>query len=177
MELERRERFGGVDVFFRPMKPSDEKRLQDLFHSQSAETTLRRYGIPLKTLGTRQLRELVCVDYRTDMAIAGFVKEGGREKMICVGRCCGAKGSKTAEAAFTVRDDYQRKGIGSFLIGYLARLGLERGLTAFTAEVSAGNTAMLRAFESRFEGVKTRELGPDGVSLLLPLAALRPVRP
>jgi GNAT superfamily N-acetyltransferase len=169
VELERRARFGASEVFFRPMKPSDERRLKELFYSQSRETTLMRFGIPLKTLTDRQFRELVCVDYRGSMAIAGFVREKGRERMICVGRYCGAPGSRTAEAAFTVHDDYQHRGIGKYLINYVAEIARARGLTELTAEVSAGNVRMQRAFLTCFPGLREMDRGPDGVSLRIPL--------
>jgi GNAT superfamily N-acetyltransferase len=171
--LECRKSFGGTEVFFRPMKPSDEERLKELFYSQSAETTRLRYGIPLKTLSPKQLHDLVCVDFRDSMAIAGFVRERGRERMICVGRYCGQAGDPAAEAAFTVHDDYQNRGIGTFLINFLAGIALERGVTAFTAEVSPGNIRILRAFRSCFDRMEETDLGPDGVVLSLPLSGWR----
>jgi acyl-CoA hydrolase/GNAT superfamily N-acetyltransferase len=171
VELETRRHFKGVDVFFRPIKPSDERRLKDLFYSQSMETTVMRFGIPLKRLPERDLQRMAGVDYRESMAIAGFVKENGRERMIAVGRYCGAPGSKAAEAAFTVHDDYQGRGIGSFLVNYLAWIARERGLEVLTAEVMSLNPRMRRALSNSFAEVDERDLGPDGISLKLRLSA------
>jgi GNAT superfamily N-acetyltransferase len=51
--------------------------------------------------------------------------------------------SDLAEMAFTVRDDYQNIGIGTYLLQYLAEIGAGRGVKAFTAEILENNGPML----------------------------------
>jgi GNAT superfamily N-acetyltransferase len=53
----------------------------------------------------------------------------------------------TAEVAFAVRDDYQKRGIGTELLAYLTYLAKREGLLGFTAEVLAENRPMLHTFE------------------------------
>src|SRR5581483_48563 len=53
-DYEVRRSFGGKEMLIRPLKPSDERRLKDLFYSQSMETTISRFGIPLKHLSEKQ---------------------------------------------------------------------------------------------------------------------------
>lgn len=165
VELETRARFRGAEVFFRPIKPTDERKLKDLFYSQSPETTAARFGIPLERLSQRQFQELVCVDFRSSMAIAGFVRSNGRERMIAVGRYCAAAGDSTAELAVTVHDDFQGRGIGSFLVDYLAGIAARRGVSALRAVIRPLNAPMRAAFVGRFERVSERPLGGDGLSL------------
>jgi acyl-CoA hydrolase len=153
VDLEANIRFGPTQVFFRPLKPSDERRLKDLFYSQSPETTYRRFGMALKCLSEKQFQDLVAVDYRRTMAIAGFVREGHRQRMIAVGRYIVGSDSTQAEAAFAVHDDYQGKGVGTFLVDYLAWIALQQGLEGFTAEVMSINEHMRHIFENRFRGV------------------------
>lgn len=150
-ELETTETFKGRTVFFRPLKPSDLRRLKDLFYTQSPETTYKRYGLPLKRLSERQFQELVAVDSRKSVAIGGFVCERGRERLVAVARYWLEEGAKTAEAAFTVRDDYQGRGIGRFLVDYLSRLAQNEGVEGFRAQVLTDNEAMLSVFRKAFE--------------------------
>jgi acyl-CoA hydrolase len=165
VDLETKRTFKGKQVRFRPLKPSDEHRLKDLFYAQSLETTYRRFGLPLKQLSEKQFQELVAIDYRNSMAIAGFVREGSREKMIAVGRYYADSTGDSAEAAFTVRDDCQRQGIGTFLVDYLTWIAKERGLKGFHAEVAEANLRMRRILDRRFAGVEQLNLGEDGVRI------------
>ena len=156
VELEAKVHFGPLDVFFRPIKPSDERRLKDLFYSQSAETTYLRFGVPLKKLGEEEFQELVSIDYRNSMAIAGFVREGEREKMIAVGRYFANPGERLAEAAFTVHDRYQGKGIGTFLVHYLSWIAKERGMEGFVAEVLADHSSVHRLVRKCFDKLEEK---------------------
>ena len=167
VDLETRSTFKGREVFFRPLKPSDERRLKDLFYSQSAETTALRYGIPLKRLSEDQFQRMVAVDFRTSMAIAAFVNDRGREIMIAVGRYFAEPGEIFAEAAFTVEDRYQHTGIGTFLLHYLSWIAKERGLTGFRAEMTLYNAAMRGVVQRCFRKAEEKDLGPDGVAVLL----------
>lgn len=159
VDLEARLRFGDMDLLVRPIKPADERELKDLFYSQSKETTYMRFGIPLKSLSERQFQELVAIDYRRSMALAGFVRERGRERMAAVARYHVHPGERMAEAAFTVHDRWQGRGIGSFLVDYLSWIARERGLEGFTAEVLVVNPRMRHVLRSRFEKVHESTAG------------------
>lgn len=52
-----------------------------------------------------------------------------------------------AEVAVIVTDAFQRLGIGSWLLAELRLDAIHNGIQVFTAEVLAGNSAMLRTFE------------------------------
>ncbi|MFI5363791.1 MAG: GNAT family N-acetyltransferase [Elusimicrobiota bacterium] len=165
VELEAKRVFGGKEVLLRPIKPTDVRRLKHLFYSQSLDTTYRRFGIPLKQLSEKQFQELVAVDYRNSMAIAAFVREGSREIMIAVGRYYADAKGGFAEAAFTVRDDFQNMGIGSFLVNYLSWIAKERGLEGFQAEIAGANPEMSRVLARCFEKFEETDLGEDGVRI------------
>ena len=170
VELECRRRFGDLDVFFRPIKPTDERRLKDLFYSQSKETTLMRFGVPLRFLSEAQFQDLVTIDYLSSVAIAAFAPYKDSIRMIGVGRFYADPGGKTAEAAVTVHDDYQVRGIGTFLIDYLAWIAKERGLESLRCEVMTPSSGMLRTLQRRFTKIRESGAGPDGVTLTARLA-------
>jgi RimJ/RimL family protein N-acetyltransferase len=167
VDLEATIAFKRDEVFFRPIRLTDIRRLKDLFYSQSEETTYLRFGMPLKSLSEKQFRELVSIDYTNSMAIGAFVRVGREErrKMIGVGRYYALEGEQLAEAAFTVHDDYQGQGIGTFLLNYLAWIARESGLNGLMAEVLAVNTTMRALFRRCFDEVE--ETIEDGSTTLV----------
>jgi GNAT superfamily N-acetyltransferase len=145
MQYETTVRFAGhLDIFFRPIKPTDANVLKEFFRSHSAQTIQYRYLAPLRNLPSELLQKFVNVDYHNDMAIVGLVPFEGRERMLCVGRYCRNPGSNDAEIAITVHDKWQRQGPGSFLFKFLTKIARENGLAGFTADVMADNRGMIR---------------------------------
>lgn len=158
-EYETYKTFDGVQIFFRPIKPTDEEMMKELFYSFSEETIYQRFMGPKMAMPHRELQHFVNLDYDTRMAIVAIVREKERTKIIGVGRYSLDKTTNIAEVAFVVHDDWQNKGIGTFLMNMLIRIGRDRGIKAFTAEILAENKRMLNLFyktglkvETRFEG-------------------------
>ncbi len=133
----------GTLVSFRPMHPTDEARIRDLFHSLSKQTMYYRFMSGAARLPQRQVRDFVYVDYRDEMAIVGTVPEASGDEIIAVGRYYLNPGTNRAEVAFIVRDRWQNQGIGTFLLSYLATIARGQGIAGFTAEVLVDNRAML----------------------------------
>ena len=155
-ELERWQTFrGGLDVFFRPLKPSDERLLRDLFYSHSEETVYMRYLTPVKKLSLRQIQEFVTLDYDTHLAIAGFLLHDETEEMISVARYVLDRKSNMAEVAFTVHDEYQNHGIGHFLLEYMKEIAQGRGIAGFTAQMLASNSRMLHLFHKVYSPLRS----------------------
>ena len=90
-------------------------------------------------------------DYTETTVILAVIKEEGKEKIIGIGRYAIDAASRTANSVFTIRDDYQHRGIGRELLSYLTYLGEKQGLLGFTAEVLYENTPMLNLFRVFFE--------------------------
>lgn len=74
----------------------------------------------------------------------------------------------SAEVAFTVEEDFHRRGLAGRLLKELAQTARERGIARFDAFVMPENTSMLAVFErSGFAMATKREDGVIRVTLEL----------
>jgi GNAT superfamily N-acetyltransferase len=151
----------GTVINFRPIHPTDMPRMKDLFYDLSQQTVYYRFMRPMKQIPQKEIQDFVYIDHRSDVAIVGTLPEAYGEEIIAVGRYYLDPLTNRAEVAFTVRDEWQRRGIGTFLLKYLITLARRNGISGFTAEVLAENKAMQAVL--RQADLKTRIRLEEGV--------------
>ncbi|HUV36942.1 MAG TPA: GNAT family N-acetyltransferase [Patescibacteria group bacterium] len=138
--------FGDVEVFFRPVKPTDEALDRAFFYSLSDESIYYRFFNIVKSMPHEKIQPFVNIDYREEMAIVGFLGEPGDEEIIAIGRFKNDPADNEAEVAFLVGDDWQNRGIGTHLMRKLIEIACDMGIEGFKAEVLADNKKMLHVF-------------------------------
>jgi acyl-CoA hydrolase/RimJ/RimL family protein N-acetyltransferase len=151
----------GLEIFLRPIKIHDEPLIKDLFYSLSDQSMYRRFISPRRDMPHRQLQEYVVIDHTRDTVILAVLKSGDKEEIAGLGQYSINEAAHTAEVAFVVTDDYQKKGIGTELLSYLTYLAQKQGLLGFTAEVLMENQPMLHLFDKA--GFDIEKKGAAGV--------------
>jgi len=167
---------GGLRVQFRPIQPTDERRLKELFYSHTPATIYQRYFTQLNHLPDTLAQRLVTLDYRDDMALVGLIPDGGSEQIVAVARYHRNPATNLGELGVVVREGYRRRGLAEYLLRRLAQIAGEQGILGFTADVLAENTGMLTLLRRLADPVEVST--HDGVSKVnFLLKDLRPPAP
>jgi GNAT superfamily N-acetyltransferase len=151
----------GTLISFRSMTLTDEPATRDLFYSLSQETVYYRYMSHMRRIPRKTLQRFVYVDHRNEVAIVGTVPEAHGEEIVAIGRYYLDQKTNRAEVAFVVRDDWQKRGIGTFIMRHLANIASRNGIAGFTAEVLRDNKPMQAVINH--SGMKVRSRLDQGV--------------
>ena len=152
----------GSVVLVRPGGPGDRALLVEEFERLSPESRYRRFFAPLKTLPDRLLDVLTSIDYVDHFAWAALARgEDGRFHGVGVSRYVRLPDPAAADAAVTVVDDWQGRGLGRVLLDALVLEALENGITRFEGEVLVDNLPMQALL--RKTGARLR---PEGAGVL-----------
>jgi acyl-CoA hydrolase/RimJ/RimL family protein N-acetyltransferase len=157
----------GRGVTLRPLRLTDESKLNDFFYSLSDSTLYKRFLHAIKQRSHRDVLKELDLDYHLRMALVAEAEEEGREpELVAVGRYIGEArgGGGYAEVAFEVRDDWQGEGLGTRLLELLVDTARAKGFLGFTADVLATNRAMMDVFLK--SGLKVETRLEDGVYAL-----------
>ncbi len=151
----------GTEIYFRPIHPTDEPLMRDLLYNLSQETLYYRFMSHNQHFGQREIQNFVYVDHRKDVAIVGTLPEAHGDDIVAVGRYYLDERTNLAEVAFVIRDEWQHKGLGTFMFKHLITLAKASGITGFTAEVLRDNKAMQSIFNH--SGYKVKSVVEEGV--------------
>jgi len=136
----------GTRIVLRHIRPDDAAELARDFERLSPESRYRRFFGGVTHLSEAALRYLTDVDGKDHVAIVATCESPDlkTETGLGVARFVRVHDEPTvAEAAVTVVDDMQRKGLGRLLAATLAIAAHERGIRTFRAEVLADNEPMV----------------------------------
>ncbi|MGH2674286.1 MAG: GNAT family N-acetyltransferase [Actinomycetota bacterium] len=138
----------GTRVRLRPIVPEDKALLLEGFRRLSPESRYRRFLSPIQELTEDQLRELTEVDYVDHFAwLALNLEEAGPPGMGVSRYIRIPEEPEVAEAAVTVIDDYQGRGVGTLLLEALGAVALENGIECFRGYALEGNRAIRDVLE------------------------------
>jgi GNAT superfamily N-acetyltransferase len=174
--VDRFETVDGIPLTVRPIRPDDKSALLHAFRHLSERSVHRRFLAPVKTLTESQLAYLTELDHTGHEALVAVTES---DELVGVARYVRDPDDRErAEVAVTVSDEWQGRGVGTALLGRLARRAAGNGVRYFTGICLADNREMLQLFDELGPTVKHR---PEGetieVEVTLPTAAGHALRP
>ncbi|GAB2750598.1 GNAT family N-acetyltransferase [Amycolatopsis magusensis] len=129
----------GAMVVLRPGRPADTDAVFALHTRCSTDTLFHRYHTGLRTVPRRWLHRLLMPPRGLSLlAIAG-------REVVALGQLIPSANGGPAEVSLLVADDWQRKGLGTALLGRLAELGAAAGHRELVAVCLPGQDAVRRA--------------------------------
>ncbi|MBL7185945.1 MAG: GNAT family N-acetyltransferase [Phycisphaerae bacterium] len=152
-ELERYDTlYDGTQIFFRPVRPTDEPALSEMLYSLSKKSVRTRYMTHTMAFPHKDVQQLTNVDYRQDISIVGTVPRISGDQIVALAQYFLDPKTRAAEVAFIVQDEWQQKGMGTLLLDYITKIAEKRGVRRFYAKVLPINKPMLAVFRnSRYE--------------------------
>jgi GNAT superfamily N-acetyltransferase len=151
----------GTHALVRPIRPDDKWRLVEGLKLLSPRTRYLRFHADIDAFTPEQLAYLTEVDHQDHEAWVALDPEDLDAPGWGVARYVRLASDPTvAEAAVTVVDEVQGRGLGTILLRQLAVSAIENGIRTFRNYVLAENETMLEVFDQ--VGAVRREL-PFGV--------------
>ncbi|HVM62422.1 MAG TPA: GNAT family N-acetyltransferase, partial [Verrucomicrobiae bacterium] len=134
-------------VTIRPIRPEDEPLMVDFHHTLSEESVYMRYFhmIALNQRVEHERLTRICFnDYDRELALVAEQKQTKTtpRRILGVGRLSREPHTDTAHFAILIADKFQRRGLGTELLGRLVQIGREEKLRRITAEILPENLAM-----------------------------------
>ena len=146
----------GSEVRIRPVRAEDQPLFAAGWSRLSGESEYRRFLQPRHALSVDELAFFTEIDHVDHEAIGAIAGEEG----VGVARYVrSAERPHAAEAAVTVVDDWQHRGLGGKLLRRLCARATENGIRVFTASLLATNEAMLTLLEQLGKVTVTRRDG------------------
>jgi GNAT superfamily N-acetyltransferase len=160
----------GTDVVLRLVRPADRDLLRAGFDRLSPESRYLRFFAAKQELTEAELARLTDLDGVDHLAI-GAVRErpdGGWEGLGVARFVRDPSAPDMAEAAVTVMDAVQGRGLGRLLLARLAEAARERGITRFAGEFLATNAQVRQLIEEACPDARLHAAG-DLIRVEVPL--------
>lgn len=136
-----------VKVFFRPVKPTDDRALKEFFYSLPRDESYVRFIRTMRVYPRYDTQRMVNIDYRKEMNMVGVIGELGTERIVALGGYLLDEETLTAEMDFVVLPEYGRMGVGTFLIHHLMGIAVRKSVNRFVSYLSLGNEKTFGVFQ------------------------------
>lgn len=137
----------GLELRIRPIRASDEDMMRRLFYKFSDESKYYRYFTQVKVMPHKNMQKYLSVDYDSILALVAVQQTGNIERIVAEARYAAYPSGDAYEMAFLVDEEFQGKGIATFMANYLIKIARERGIKKLVASVLSQNRKMLEVFE------------------------------
>nr|MDO8118949.1 acetyl-CoA hydrolase/transferase C-terminal domain-containing protein [Candidatus Sigynarchaeota archaeon] len=135
-------------IYFRPVLPTDERLLQELYYNLSEKDRLHRFLSQRKMFSHKETQSRIACDYMTSMVIIGTVGEEKDLRIIAEGEFFLEESTNMAEISVTVDKNYRNQGLALHIFSKIIELSQERGISGLFGEIAGDNFAMFHILNS-----------------------------
>ena len=146
------------EIIIRPVKPTDERMIQELHYSLDEKDRYLRFFSPVRDFRHKKIQPLVTIDYKTDMILVGEYSDNGEKQIIALGAFFKTTQPSIAELAFVAHKDWRKLGIIKFLLNYLVQIGKELNYRTFTGSILLENKPMLHIINNSGYQLKLKRI-------------------
>ena len=137
----------GLKAHIRAIKPTDESMIRDLFYALSESSVYFRYFSPKRSMPHNNLEKYVNLKEEDGLSLVVTIGPRENRRIVAEARYLIEPGNEYPETAFMVDEEFQGRGIATYLVNYMTEIAKERGIEGFQADVLLSNLPMIKVFE------------------------------
>lgn len=141
----------GLECTVRPIRPDDEPMIVGFHKHLSERSVYYRFFSPLELSFRTSHERLITkcfIDYDRELAlVAEHINANGKPEISGIARLIREHTGNGAEVAFVVADDFQRKGLGRYLMERTIEIAKQEGLSSIYGVLLFDNAEMRKLFE------------------------------
>jgi ribosomal protein S18 acetylase RimI-like enzyme len=146
IHLEETLEINGQQVTVRPVKPVDERRIQEHFYNLDKNDVVSRFFHEKTSFLKEEVEGVSQIDYVKDLTVVAIVGEFGFGRVVGIGEYLIDPATSVAEVAFSISKEFQKKGMGKILLKKLASAAMENDIAGLVAYTSPNNRGMIKLF-------------------------------
>jgi len=131
-------------VNFRPVKPTDERLLQEMYYRLSEKDRMHRFLSHRKIFSHEDIQARMACDYLTRMLIVGTIGTEKDLRVVAEGAYYLEPNTNRAEISVTVDSEMRGQGLAYHIFEKMIELARERGIGGLFGEISSDNTAIFK---------------------------------
>ena len=145
----------GQQVTVRPVKPVDERRVQEHLYNLDKNDVVSRFFHEKTSFLQEEVEGVSQIDYVKDLTVVAIVGEFGFGRVVGIGEYLIDPATNVAEVAFSISKEFQKKGMGRILLKKLASAAMENDISGLVAYTSPNNRGMVKLFNQLSYKVNT----------------------
>ncbi len=126
----------------RPVKPTDERMIQELHYSLDEKDRYYRFFAPVQDFRHKKMQPLVTINYSTDMILVAESKDNGKTRIVAVGAVFSTNKPSLGELAFITHKNWRGLGISKILLNELIIISKELNYKQLGGSILLENRTM-----------------------------------